>query len=65
MLPYFTNQNSESKENETLLAIGTAYTQGEDIAGRGRVMLFSFRKKLENSQNLVNIAAFLCLKFRL
>lgn len=34
------------------MAIGTAYVQGEDVAARGRVLLFSFSKS-ENSQNLV------------
>ncbi|XP_015635745.1 probable cleavage and polyadenylation specificity factor subunit 1 isoform X4 [Oryza sativa Japonica Group] len=44
--------NTTTKENETLLAIGTAYVLGEDVAARGRVLLFSFTKS-ENSQNLV------------
>ncbi|TVU13331.1 hypothetical protein EJB05_40381 [Eragrostis curvula] len=47
-----TLQNTTTKENETLMAIGTAYVQGEDVAARGRVLLFSFTKS-ENSQNLV------------
>ncbi|PUZ46211.1 hypothetical protein GQ55_7G032200 [Panicum hallii var. hallii] len=47
-----TLQNTTTKENETLMAIGTAYVQGEDVAARGRVLLFSFSKS-ENSQNLV------------
>ncbi|CAN6227184.1 unnamed protein product [Urochloa humidicola] len=47
-----TLQNTSTKENETLMAIGTAYVQGEDVAARGRVLLFSFSKS-ENSQNLV------------
>lgn len=34
------------------MAIGTAYVQGEDVAARGRVLLFSFSKN-ENPQNLV------------
>ncbi|XP_052191714.1 cleavage and polyadenylation specificity factor subunit 1 isoform X2 [Diospyros lotus] len=33
--------NTTTKENETLLAIGTAYLQGEDVAARGRVLLYS------------------------
>uniref|UniRef100_A0A1D1XMC9 Cleavage and polyadenylation specificity factor 160 kDa subunit n=1 Tax=Anthurium amnicola TaxID=1678845 RepID=A0A1D1XMC9_9ARAE len=45
--------NSTTKENEALLAIGTAYVQGEDVAGRGRVLLFSINKNTENPQNLV------------
>ena len=48
----FPLQNTTTKENETLMAIGTAYVQGEDVAARGRVLLFSFTKS-ENSQNLV------------
>ncbi|KAG8083532.1 hypothetical protein GUJ93_ZPchr0015g6659, partial [Zizania palustris] len=47
-----TLHNTTSKENETLLAIGTAYVLGEDVAARGRVLLFSFTKS-ENSKNLV------------
>ncbi|KAB1208163.1 Cleavage and polyadenylation specificity factor subunit 1 [Morella rubra] len=46
--------NTITKENETLLAIGTAYVQGEDVAGRGRVLLFSVGKSADNSQNLVS-----------
>lgn len=46
-------QNTATKENETLLAIGTAYVQGEDVAARGRVLLFSVGKNTDNSQNLV------------
>ncbi|CAN1842644.1 Cleavage and polyadenylation specificity factor subunit 1 [Linum perenne] len=42
--------NTTTKENETLLAIGTAYVQGEDVAARGRVLLFSLGKNTENSQ---------------
>lgn len=34
------------------MAIGTAYVQGEDVAARGRVLLFSFSIN-ENPQNLV------------
>lgn len=47
-----TLQNTSTNENETLMAIGTAYVQGEDVAARGRVLLFSFSSS-ENSQNLV------------
>ncbi|KAJ9679116.1 hypothetical protein PVL29_021139 [Vitis rotundifolia] len=46
--------NTTTKENETLLAIGTAYVQGEDVAARGRVLLFSVGKNTDNSQNLVS-----------
>ncbi|XP_008791964.2 cleavage and polyadenylation specificity factor subunit 1 isoform X2 [Phoenix dactylifera] len=45
--------NTTTRENESLLAIGTAYVQGEDVAARGRVLLYSFSKNSENSQNLV------------
>lgn len=45
-------QNTTTKENETLLAIGTAYVQGEDVAARGRVLLYSLGKS-DNPQNLV------------
>lgn len=48
----FSPQNTNTKENESLMAIGTAYIQGEDVAARGRVLLFSFTRS-ENSQNLV------------
>ncbi|KAF7813301.1 cleavage and polyadenylation specificity factor subunit 1 [Senna tora] len=46
--------NTDTKENETLLAIGTAYVQGEDVAARGRVLLFSLGKNTDNSQPLVS-----------
>ncbi|PPS08801.1 hypothetical protein GOBAR_AA11840 [Gossypium barbadense] len=47
-------QNTTTKENETLLAIGTAYVQGEDVAARGRVLLFSIGRSTDNNQNLVS-----------
>ncbi|WVZ14862.1 hypothetical protein V8G54_012428 [Vigna mungo] len=46
--------NTTSKENETLLAIGTAYVQGEDVAARGRILLFSLGKNTDNPQSLVS-----------
>lgn len=47
--------NTTTKENETLLAIGTAYLQGEDVAGRGRVLLFSVGRNTDNNpQNLIS-----------
>ncbi|XP_054786517.1 cleavage and polyadenylation specificity factor subunit 1 isoform X1 [Prosopis cineraria] len=46
--------NTDTKENETLLAIGTAYVQGEDVAARGRVLLFSLGKNTDNNQPLVS-----------
>ncbi|XP_059449657.1 cleavage and polyadenylation specificity factor subunit 1 isoform X2 [Corylus avellana] len=46
--------NTNTKENETLLAIGTAYVQGEDVAARGRVLLFSVGKNTDNPQDLVS-----------
>ncbi|KAJ7975580.1 Cleavage and polyadenylation specificity factor subunit 1 [Quillaja saponaria] len=46
--------NTSTKENETLLAIGTAYVQGEDVSARGRVLLFSLGKNTDNPQTLVS-----------
>lgn len=46
--------NASTKENETLLAIGTAYVQGEDVAARGRVILYSVGRNNDNPQNLVS-----------
>ncbi|KAF9616940.1 hypothetical protein IFM89_033010 [Coptis chinensis] len=46
--------NTTTKENETLLAIGTAYVQGEDVAARGRILLFSLGRNTDNSQDLVS-----------
>ncbi|THG14963.1 hypothetical protein TEA_018972 [Camellia sinensis var. sinensis] len=46
--------NTTTKENETLLAIGTAYVQGEDVAARGRVLLFSIERNPDNSETLVS-----------
>jgi len=51
-------QNASTGENETLLAVGTAYVQGEDVAARGRVLLFSFGKNGDNSQNVVCLIGF-------
>lgn len=45
--------NTTTKENETLLAIGTAYVQGEDVAARGRVLLYALGRS-DNPQNLVS-----------
>ncbi|WOL10817.1 cleavage and polyadenylation specificity factor subunit 1 isoform X1 [Canna indica] len=46
--------NTTTKENETLLSVGTAYVQGEDVAARGRMLLYSFAINGDNSQNLVS-----------
>ncbi|KAH7664725.1 cleavage and polyadenylation specificity factor subunit 1 protein [Dioscorea alata] len=46
--------NTTTMENEVLLAIGTAYVQGEDVAARGRVLLYSIGKNTENPDNLVS-----------
>ncbi|URD80123.1 cleavage and polyadenylation specificity factor subunit [Musa troglodytarum] len=46
--------NTTTRENESLLSVGTAYVQGEDVAARGRMLLYSFGKNTENSQNLVS-----------
>ncbi|KAE9464951.1 hypothetical protein C3L33_03130, partial [Rhododendron williamsianum] len=45
--------NTTTKENVTLLAIGTAYVQGEDVAARGRVLLFSVDRDPDNSQTVI------------
>ncbi|XP_027110442.2 cleavage and polyadenylation specificity factor subunit 1-like [Coffea arabica] len=46
--------NCTTRENETLLAVGTAYVQGEDVAARGRILLFSIERNADNSQILVS-----------
>ncbi|XP_058204748.1 cleavage and polyadenylation specificity factor subunit 1 isoform X2 [Rhododendron vialii] len=46
--------NTTTKENVTLLAIGTAYVQGEDVAARGRVLLFSVDRDPDNSETVVS-----------
>ncbi|RYR58397.1 hypothetical protein Ahy_A05g024149 [Arachis hypogaea] len=46
--------NTSSKENETCLAVGTAYVQGEDVAARGCILLFSLGKNTDNPQTLVS-----------
>ncbi|XP_023755577.1 cleavage and polyadenylation specificity factor subunit 1 [Lactuca sativa] len=48
-----TLSNTTTRENVTLLAIGTAYVQGEDVAARGRVLLFSVESSTEVSQPAV------------
>eukprot|EP00252_Welwitschia_mirabilis_P006620 TRINITY_DN1750_c0_g1_i1.p1 TRINITY_DN1750_c0_g1~~TRINITY_DN1750_c0_g1_i1.p1 ORF type:complete len:1015 (+),score=221.45 TRINITY_DN1750_c0_g1_i1:83-3046(+) len=46
--------NTSTEEFETLLAIGTAYVQGEDVAARGRIILASIRPEQENSSSSVS-----------
>lgn len=48
MFMYF--QNTTAQRNETLLAIGTAYVQGEDVAARGRILLYSVEKNSDSVQ---------------
>nr|XP_043633583.1 cleavage and polyadenylation specificity factor subunit 1 [Erigeron canadensis] len=48
-----TLSNTTTRENETLLAIGTAYVQGEDVAARGRVLLYSVEIDSETLQATV------------
>ncbi|KAI4378121.1 hypothetical protein MLD38_015649 [Melastoma candidum] len=38
--------NTTTRENETVLAVGTAYVQGDDVAVRGCILLFSVAKML-------------------
>nr|GMC92978.1 cleavage and polyadenylation specificity factor subunit 1 isoform X1 [Ipomoea batatas] len=45
--------NTTTRENETLLAVGTAYVQGEDVAARGRVLLFNVDRTNDNSRTPV------------
>nr|GEU29354.1 cleavage and polyadenylation specificity factor subunit 1 [Tanacetum cinerariifolium] len=42
-----TLSNTTTRESETLLAVGTAYVQGKDVAARGRVLLFSVENGTE------------------
>lgn len=37
------------------MAVGTAYVQGEDVAARGRVLLFAIGQNTDNPQNLVSV----------
>ncbi|XP_011101138.1 cleavage and polyadenylation specificity factor subunit 1 isoform X1 [Sesamum indicum] len=46
--------NTTTQGNETLLAIGTAYVQGEDVAARGRVLLYSVERTSDNVQAKVS-----------
>ncbi|XP_073128753.1 cleavage and polyadenylation specificity factor subunit 1 isoform X2 [Henckelia pumila] len=46
--------NTTTQENETLLAVGTAYVQGEDVAARGRVLLYSVEKNSDSGQAKVS-----------
>ncbi|KAL4188054.1 hypothetical protein AMTRI_Chr09g42200 [Amborella trichopoda] len=45
--------NTLTKETDTLLAVGTAYVQGEDVAARGRIILYSVGQNADNPQNWV------------
>ncbi|WRX22976.1 Cleavage/polyadenylation specificity factor, partial [Theobroma cacao] len=46
-------KNTATKDNESLLAIGIAYIQGDDVAPRGCVILFSVGRNTDIPQNLV------------
>ncbi|KAL6501453.1 hypothetical protein OROGR_026586 [Orobanche gracilis] len=46
--------NTTTQQNETLLAVGTAYVQGEDVAARGRVLLYSVEKNSDGVQAQVS-----------
>lgn len=43
-------QNTTTQRNETLLAVGTAYVQGEDVAARGRILLYSIEKNSDSPE---------------
>lgn len=45
------------------MAIGTAYVQGEDVAARGRVLLFSIGRNADNPQNLVLLGSYVLCFF--
>lgn len=61
---YFCLQNASTKENDTLLAVGTGYLQGEDVASRGRVLLFAFGKSNDSTENLVSsLSLVVCILF--
>ncbi|KAG6521457.1 hypothetical protein ZIOFF_018576 [Zingiber officinale] len=47
--------NTTTKENETLLAIITAYVQGEDVAARGRMLLYTFVNNVDSFQNIFEV----------
>ncbi|WRX23068.1 Cleavage/polyadenylation specificity factor, partial [Theobroma cacao] len=47
-------KNTTTKDNESLLAVGIAYIQEEDVAARGHVILFSIASNTDNPQNLVS-----------
>ncbi|KAL6526939.1 hypothetical protein OROGR_016029 [Orobanche gracilis] len=46
--------NTTTQQNDTLLAVGTAYVQGEDVAARGRVLLYSVEKNSDGVQAQVS-----------
>ncbi|KAK6269988.1 hypothetical protein POUND7_007093 [Theobroma cacao] len=46
-------KNTATKDNESLLAIEIAYIQGDDVAPRGCVILFSVGRNTDIPQNLV------------
>ncbi|VFQ77558.1 unnamed protein product [Cuscuta campestris] len=45
--------NTTKRENQTLLAVGTAYVQGEDVAARGRVLIFNVERTNDNTRTSV------------
>lgn len=56
IVPIMYFQNTTTQRNETLLAIGTAYVQGEDVAARGRILLYSVERNSDSPE--AKVAAF-------
>nr|GEU86448.1 reverse transcriptase domain-containing protein [Tanacetum cinerariifolium] len=50
-----TLSNTTTRESETLLAVGTAYVQGEDVAARGHVLLFYVENGTEGHDDTYSV----------
>lgn len=48
-------QNITTDQTQTLLAIGTCYVQGEDVAAKGRIILVSVGKDPQEPNSWVSI----------
>lgn len=56
-------QNTSTDQTQTLLAIGTSYVQGEDVAAKGRIILVSVGQDPQDPSSWVRTCTSLRCKF--
>lgn len=56
------SQNITTDQTQTLLAIGTSYVQGEDVAAKGRIILVSVGKDPQDPGSWVCISIILKIR---